>query len=66
VGWKGGCGCDERGSKDDRGAGGDARSGDAFGGDVDQSQDASNRNGTTQDAKAESEAKQLVFAPKGR
>jgi hypothetical protein len=64
-GWKDGCGCDEHRSKDDRG-GGDARSGDAFGGDVDQSQDASNRNGTTQDAVATSTAKQLGFAPKGR
>jgi len=63
-GWKDGCGCESR-SKDDRG-GGDARSGDAYGGDVDQSQDASNRNDTTQDANAKSTAKYLSFAPKGR
>jgi hypothetical protein len=42
------------------GSSGDATSGDAQGGDVTQSQEASNSNSTTQDASAESRAKQTV------
>jgi hypothetical protein len=59
---KGDCGCKNGTWKDDRSGGGDARSGDAYGGDVDQSQDASNWNGTTQEANAESRAEQFGFA----
>jgi hypothetical protein len=60
-GWKDGCGCKNGRWKDDRSGGGDARSGDAYGGDVDQSQDASNWNDTTQEANAESRAEQFGF-----
>jgi hypothetical protein len=42
------------------GSGGDATSGDAYGGDVDQSQQASNSNETSQNATATSEAKQIA------
>ena len=41
------------------GDGGDADSGDAYGGDVNQSQNASNSNGTSQNANAYSKAWQL-------
>jgi hypothetical protein len=51
---KNGCGCQGDGRD-----GGDAGSGDAYGGDVDQTQNASNSNGTSQDADASSEAWQL-------
>jgi hypothetical protein len=44
------------------GSTGDATSGDAHGGDVTQSQSASNSNSTTQDASAESKAKQTLPA----
>jgi hypothetical protein len=47
-------------SKPQCGSSGDATSGDAYGGDVTQSQTASNSNSTTQDASAESRAKQTL------